>query len=324
MNATGRGRRRCVIDPRFSVCSPLARRLTTAISLTIAAVMSIPDLADARRKKRPPPLLELEVRRGKTKLGTEALRKKVFEKIVNYSTTAKLRDKGRRFKQRTHTKLDHQDHVVQYNRWVDVKGASTRAIVFQVKGAWKLRTGDTTQGGFKLKELVAKAPVVLLDERSPTLVHVAIDRAAGRDTHFVRVDNGTSGPLTVRVESLVAAKSGKTFKRYTLTGEGLKATLLRNSEGKTVHVQGPGAYTGHAKGFKMPAKFEAAAADPAAPAAPTAPDAPGAPGGDGAAPDGDKPKPPADAKAPPADANAPPAGGKAPPTGAEAPAPPAP
>ncbi len=256
----------------------------------------IPSQADARRKKRPPPLLELEVRRGKTRLGSEALRTKVFEKIVNFSTTAKLRYKGRRFTQRTHTKLNHKDKVVQYNRWVDVKGASTRVIVFEFKRVWKLRTGDTTSGAFKVTDLKAKSPVVLLDARSPTLVHVAIDRAAGRDVHFVRADNATSGPLTVRVEALVDPKSGKTYKRYSLTGEGLKANLLRDSKGKTVHVQGPGEYSGWAKGFKLPARLEAAPAEP------------------GAAPPAEGKAAPTDAKVPPADAKAPPAETKAQPT----------
>ncbi len=264
--------------------------------------MLIPQGADARRRKRKPPLLELDVRRGKVRLGREELRTKLFEKIVNFSTKAKLRDKGRKFTQRTHTKLDHQDKVVQYNRWVDVKGASTRVIVFPFKDTWKMRTGDTTSRAFKLTELKAKSPVVLLDARSPTLVHVAIDRAAGRDTHFVRADNGSSGPLKVSVEALVDPKSGKTYKRYTLTGEGLKATLLRDSQGHTVHVQGPGEYSGWAKGFKLPATLEAAPADASAAPAPT--NQPPAAAGK-APPTATKP-PPADAKTPPTDAKAPP------------------
>ena len=266
-------------------------------ALLAAALVLTPSLdATAKRKKRKPPLLELEVRRGKVRLGTEVLRSQRFEKISNYSTIAKLRDKGRRFTQRTHTKFDQADKIIQYNRWVDVKGASTREIVFAVADVWKLRSGDTTSGKFKLTDLTAaKSPLVLLDDRSPTLVHVAIDRAAGRSVHFARVDNGTSGALTVRVENLKAVKSGKAFKRYTLTGDKLKATLLRDDKGKTVHVNGPGPYSGWAKGFVMPARFEVAAADDAA--APT----PAAPAPDDAAA---APKPPA---APPAAPPAPPA-----------------
>ena len=85
----------------------------------------------------------------------------------------------------------------------------------------------------------------------------------------MRVDNGTSGPLTVRVETLIDAKTGKAFKRFTLTGDKLKATLLRDDKGKTVHVAGPGPYSGWAKGFTMPAKLTASPSE--APAAPTAP-----------------------------------------------------
>ena len=131
-------------------------------------------------------------------------------------------------------------------------------IVFPVKDSWKLRSGDTISGRFKLTDLKVESPVVLLDARSPTLVHIAVDRAAGRDTYFVRADDRSSGRLSVQVEDLVDAKSGKSYKRYTLTGEGLKATLLRDDQGRTVHVQGPGVYSGWAKGFKLPTKLEAA------------------------------------------------------------------
>lgn len=244
------------------------------------------------------------MKRGKTRLGTELLRVKHFEKIVNFSTIAKLKDGGRRFTQRTHTKLAQDDKILQYNRWVDVKGASTRDIVFSASGKWKLRSGDTTSGQFKLVELSgAKSPLVLLDERSPTLVHVAVDRAAGREVTFVRVDNGTSGPLTVKVEDLIAAKTGKAYKRFTLTGDKLKATLLRNDKGVTVHVAGPGPYSGWAKGFVLPARLSAAPAS-AAPAAPPSPDAPPAPASDGkAAPTPPTAAPPA--AAPPAPKPAP-------------------
>jgi len=253
-----RPRRRCVIDTRTPSYQALVLPVVYALLAPLCAgLLLVPDSAEARRKRKPP-LLQLEVRRGKIKLGTESLRTKAFEKIVNFSTTAKLRDKGRRFTQRTHTKFDRQDKVIQYNRWVDVKGASTRVIVFPVKDSWKLRSGDTISGRFKLTDLKVESPVVLLDARSPTLVHIAVDRAAGRDTYFVRADDRSSGRLSVQVEDLVDAKSGKSYKRYTLTGEGLKATLLRDDQGRTVHVQGPGVYSGWAKGFKLPTKLEAA------------------------------------------------------------------
>lgn len=248
----------------------LERAATSALALAVAlaAVLTSPP-AYAGKKKADPPLLELEVRHGKQKLGVEILRKRTFEKIVNYSTIAKIQEDGRRFTQRTHTKLDIEDRVQQYNRWLDVKGASTRDIVFEVAGAWKLRTGDTTSGKFAITELSVKSPIVLLDARSPTLVSVAVDRAAGRQVAYVRVDDKSAGPLTVRVQDVVDPKTARRYKRYLLSGKKMSATVLRDDTGHTVYVEGPGAYTGFAKGFKLPKELQAApASSDSPPAAP--------------------------------------------------------
>lgn len=248
-----------MIDTRL-IEKLFARLTLCGLALVFAAGPLLVAAQAEAKSKRAPPLLELEVFKGKEKIGVEVLRKVSFEKIVNFSTIAKVREGGRRFTQRTHTKLDHKHRVLQYNRWMDVKGASTRDIVFKIKDAWKLRSGDTTSGKFAVTELAAKSPIVLLDTRSPTLVSVAIDRAAGRTVSFVRVDNKTSGALTVRVEDLIDPKTSKLFKRYTLSGPDLKATALRDAQSKTVYVSGPGLYSGQAKGFKMPKELKKAPA----------------------------------------------------------------
>ncbi len=270
------------ISPRLAARRQIAAAVPVLVTLLAFASASLVGVAPAcakkkKRKKRSPPLLTLELYKGKAKLGTELLRKKSFEEITNYSTTAKIRDGRRRYTQRTHTKLGADGKVLAYNRWVDVKGMSTRNIVFPAAGKWKQRRGNTTEGGFKLFELGVEGSIVLLEERSPTLASVAVDRAAGAKVSFVRVDTHTAGPLTVVAERLREPASGKEFTRHTLTGKDLKITVLRDADGKTVKVTGPGAISGIAKGFKPPAKLEPMAPAPAAPApiakevSPTAP-----------------------------------------------------
>ena len=247
---------------------PVVSLVTLMVFCAVSLVAIAPASAKKKRKrkKRELPLLVLELRKGKAKLGTELLRKKSFEKITNYSTTAKIRDGRRRFTQRTHTKFGPEGKVLAYNRWVDVKGMSTRDIVFAAAGKWKQRSGNTTEGGFKLHELGIEGPIVLLEARSPTLASIAVDRAAKRKVSFVRVDTHTAGALTMVTEKLRDPASGKEFSRYLLTGKDLKVTVLRDSEGKTVHVQGPGSIYGVVKGFKLPAKLDLVAQAEAAPA----------------------------------------------------------
>ena len=104
---------------------------------------------------------------------------------------------------------------------------------------------------------------MVLDERSPTLLALAIERFSGHSQlNWVRADSLKTGTMNVTVERLMDG-AGNKWSRYLLQGDNLKASVLRDSDGKTVHIDTGWGFTGIAKGRKVPKDLKPDAATPA-------------------------------------------------------------
>jgi len=239
------------------------------ISLTALAV-SCAIAAPALAKKRPPPDLIVTVRDGKARLGSEVLRSKRGETKTYFSTKTKMRHKGRSFTHRTHTILDAKGKLVTYDRWLDVKGATLRIRLFAFKDKWKrVEFAQNPKAKNKVTAVAIKRPVVVLDQRSPTLLDLAVERfRTNEELNWVRADNLQTGTMKLTIERLVDA-AGKKYARYKLTGTNLNASVLRGPNGKALKIDTGWGFTGTARG-KIPKDLrpapDAGAEAPAEPA----------------------------------------------------------
>lgn len=264
---------------------PIRHRLFCCTTLLLCLGVAIPALA---RKKRTPPNLQLIVKEGKNKLGTEVLRTKRGETKTYHSTKTPMRHRKRSFTHRTHTILNAKGALETYDRWLDVKGATLRIRVFRFKDKFKKVEFSQEPGKKnKVKDIDVKAPLVVLDERSPTLLDLAIERFQGhKELNWVRADNLQTGTMTLQIERLVDA-AGKRWSRYLLEGKNLKASVLRDPDGKAVEIITGWGFSAVAKGKRGVPKLTAA------PATAEASDAAATPTTNSAAPAGPVAKEPA-------------------------------
>jgi len=280
------------------------RTLAAGTAAALALLIAMPTPAQARRRRRPKPNLEIVVREGKAKVGTEVLRVKAGETKSYFSAKTKMRHKRRSFTHRTHTILDEKGQLVTYDRWLDVKGATLRVRLFDFKGTWKkVEFAQNPKQKNKVATLKVKRPLVVLDQRSPTLLDMAIARFKGRtELNWVRADDLTSGTMKLEIERLVDG-AGDKYTRYRLSGEGLDATVLRGPDRKAIFINTGWGFTGTAKGRSVPKDLKPApdagleAPEPPADGAPKADKEPADPAKKAAAPA----KKPADPAKKPAD-----------------------
>lgn len=202
-------------------------------------------------------------------VGTETLRTKTGTEGHYWSTEAQLQDKvnkvWRAFKQRAHLQLTPAGEVQSFDRWIDVTGATQSTKLFNFNGQWRIAVTEAAFEGKKAKPKVtdvkASQPLVMLDERLPSLVFVAAERMADKDTFaYVRVDNATFGTLTRSREALVDAKGAHYVKEW-LKGDKVAVWLLRDSGGKVVQVQGLDGWRAVTKDAKPPLGLKAAPPD---------------------------------------------------------------
>ncbi|MCO4761025.1 MAG: hypothetical protein KC502_05940 [Myxococcales bacterium] len=240
--------------------------------ITVPLLVLAPGVSAKSRKKKEKPALTLKVRKGKKIIGTARLRVKSGEANQYFSTKSRLNDSGRRFTFRTHTVLDAKGNLVTYDRWIDVKGATLRRRVFSFKGAWKLVVFPAERGQKKqLTELKVKAPLVVLDPRSPILISLAVDRMAGKEgVAYVNAQTGETGALAITATHLTDA-NGKRFIRYRLKSSEFTLSVLRDDTGRTIAVAGLGRYGGGTTAFKPGALQPAPAGNGGSDAAPIAP-----------------------------------------------------
>lgn len=219
--------------------------------------------------------LELVVFLHDKPVGTEVMRTTQGQEGVYYSTEATLQDKVRKvwrsFKQRAHLQMTLKGEVTSYDRWIDVTGATSQTKLFQFEGKWRVAVTEAAFEGKKPKpkvtEVQAQRPLVVLDERLPSLVAVAVERMAGRsEFDYVRMDNATAGHVTMTSEALVD-KAGRKFHRIRLKGPSLDVSVLRDSAGKPLAIQGVDGWRAVVKDAKVPKDLTPEAAPPADPPA---------------------------------------------------------
>ncbi len=227
---------------------------------------------------------ELQVFLGDKAVGTEVFRSTKGTEAHFHAGEAQLQDKvGKKawkaFKQRYALQVGLDGKVIQYDRWIDVTGATQQLKLFNYQGQWRISVVEAAFEGKKPKPKVSDvaggAPLVVVDERAPSLLVAGVDLlGSNQECHYVRVDNATTGKAAVVTEALVDAKGAK-YKRVRLHGPGFDVHVLRDGTGKLLQVQGVDGWRAVAKDIKVPKDLVADASAPAAPA-PAAP-APAAP-----------------------------------------------
>ncbi len=206
--------------------------------------------------------LELTVSLNDKKVGNESLRKSVGKEGTFYSTEAQLQDKvkkvWRSFKQRAFVNLDPKGDLLGYDRWIDVVGTTIKTKVYNFNGQWKISIIDEEGGKPKVLDLKVKQPLVIFDERMPSLIAVAIERMVGKDEFdYVRVDNATYGKMTQTSEHLTDGKGNK-FTRFHLKAGTTTLEVLRDGHGQVLAIKGFDGWKGELAGAKMPTGLVAA------------------------------------------------------------------
>lgn len=241
-----------------------------AVALLTVAVAT-PALASAQEIKAVKGQ-ELVVFLNDKSVGTEAFRSTKGTEAHFHAGEAQLQDKigknaWKTFKQRYALQVGLDGKVMQYDRWIDVTGATQQLKLFNYQGQWRISVAAAAVEGKKPKPKVSDVaggtPLVVVDERVPSLLVAGIELlGSNQECHFIRVDNATTGTATVSTEALVDA-SGAKFKRVRLHGAGLDVHVLRDAGGRLVQVQGVDGWRAVAKDAKVPKGLVADAAVPA-------------------------------------------------------------
>lgn len=234
-----------------------SRLLPVAVLLLVPATL-LPRQADAAPPK--PATAELQVFLADKPVGTEALRVTTTKEGTYYSTQAQLQDKvnkvWRSFTERSFLPIGPKGELTGYDRWIDVTGATGTTKLFNFNGQWRIAVTEAAVEGKKPKPKVTdvklKPPFVVLDERLQSLVLVAAERMAGvKEFDYVRVDDATTGHLTLSSEKL-KAKDGAEFHRIRMKGGTVDLEVLRDHAGKVVAIKGLDKWRAVAKDGKVP------------------------------------------------------------------------
>jgi hypothetical protein len=197
-----------------------------------------------------PETSEFKLFHGDKGVGKETLRIQKGASGTYYSTQANVQDKvgkvWRAFVQRTLLPLQLDGAVQQYDRWIDVTGATLGTKLFQFQGFWRIAEQEPAEDGKKPKPKLAEVkglqpPFVVLDERVQALVWLAGLRMAGKHSEFayVRVDDASSGKMTLEVLDCTD-KIGKTWHKWRMkgTGPGVNLEVVRNAKGEIASIDG--------------------------------------------------------------------------------------
>ncbi len=206
-----------------------------------------------------PDALELHVSLNDKKVGTETLRTQSGQEGRYDSLEAALQDKVNKvwksFQQRATLDSQADGTIKSYRRGIYVTGATINTNLFAYNGGWRIGAQADAGGKPKVTDLKLKAPFVVLDERSVALVVLAAERLAKLgDADYVRVDNATTGHLTLTSETLAA--EGKHWTRLHLKdGKSVNLEVLKGPGGQVVAVKGLDGWTGVTAGQKVPANL---------------------------------------------------------------------
>ena len=203
--------------------------------------------------------LELQVSLDEKKVGTEALRTQSGQEGRYDSLEATLQDKVNKvwktFVQRATLDSQADGTIKSYRRGIYVTGATINTNLFNINGAWKVGAQADAGGKSKVTDVKLKPPFVVLDERSVGLVVLAAERLAKLgEADYVRVDDATTGHLTLTTEVLAA--EGKHWTRLRMQGgKNVNLEVLKNASGQVVAVKGLDGWSGVATGHKVPANL---------------------------------------------------------------------
>ncbi len=213
-----------------------------------------------------PEALELQVSLNDKKVGTETLRTQSGQEGRYDSLEASLQDKVNKvwksFQQRATLDSQADGTIKSYRRGIYVTGATINTNLFSYNGGW--RVGAQADAGSKPKvtDLKLKPPFVVLDERSVALVVLAAEKLGKLgEADYVRVDNATTGHLTLTSETLAA--DGKHWTRLHLRdGKTVNLEVLKSPGGQVVAVKGLEGWSGVTTGQKVPGNLTPVAHEP--------------------------------------------------------------
>jgi len=234
-----------------------------------SAVALAPTTAWAAAVEKAPSLV-MDVFLGDKPVGSTELRIMSGKEASHYSIQAHLQDKvakvWRSFTERAYLPFGPKGEITQYDRWIDVTGATSQAKLFNNAGQWRVAFTDSAVDGKKPKPKVAdvqlKAPFVVLDERLPMLVALAAERMAGQQSFdYVRVDDATSGHLTLSSETLTD-KAGQKYHRISMKGAHVDLEVLRDHGGRVLSIKGLDKWRAVTKDVKIPKDLQVAEAPP--------------------------------------------------------------
>jgi hypothetical protein len=245
----------------FAEKSRVLMPLGLCVLLSPSAVQAVPPK---------PATAELQVFLGDKPVGTEALRVTTTKEGTYYSTQAHLQDKvnklWRSFTERGYLPIGPKGELTGYDRWIDVTGATGTTKLFNFNGQWRIAVTEAAIDGKKPKPKVVdvklKVPFVVLDERMQSMVLVAAERMAGvKEFDYVRVDDATTGHLTLSSEKL-KSKDGAEFHRIRMKGgpapqagktqAQVDLEVLRDHAGHVVAIKGLDKWRAVAKDVKVP------------------------------------------------------------------------
>lgn len=236
---------------------------------TILALLTLVYSLSASADSKPDGL-ELEVFQDGKPVGTEMVRTTKLSNTTIYSTEARVQTKDKKnvtkaFRQRGVVEVLPSGELNSYDRWIDYGGATQQLKLFKFKGEWRISLMEQASGGHKPKpkitELSGKTIQVVLDARLPSYVAVAVERIGDAQTvDYVRVDDGTTGRLTVTRESLTDGQGGQ-YTRTKLDNDSLHLHVLKDGKGRLLAIQGIDTWHAVVKDAKVPKGLKKADGD---------------------------------------------------------------
>ena len=171
-------------------------RVWLAASLGAASLLPAATAWAAAIEKTPS--LVMEVFLGDKPVGETELRIMSGKEASHYSIQAHLQDKvakvWRTFTERAYLPVGPKGEITQYDRWIDVTGATSQAKLFNNAGQWRVAFTDSAVDGKKPKPKVSDVQV-----KVPFVVSFAL-------TVMVAVPAATA---VTRPEALTVATPGK-------------------------------------------------------------------------------------------------------------------
>lgn len=237
--------------------------LALPVALISLVLISLPSVSAWAGDGDKPKSVELQVFLGDKPVGKEVYRTSKGTEANFFTTEAQLQDKiakkqWKSFKQRAALQTSVSGDAQQYDRWIDVTGATQQTKLFNFNGQWRISVVDAAVDGKrpkpKLTDIKASVPLVVFDERLPSLVLVASERMGDKaECDYVRVDDMTVGRVSITTEHLINPK-GERFQRVSFKGPKIDVWVLRDHAGNPLSIKGLDGWRAVFTGAKVPAE----------------------------------------------------------------------